>query len=148
MKRARSTRRSSTISQQSELADHFESLSVSPCETPRSIRKSARVSSRNSSANVTPSQTRAKVIPARQSQRERDSKSASDFEDHLVKVTKDKRGNLQKTMSMRTRSQEKLATETSSEALPGREQEFELICDKISDALHTRQGCCICNSIL
>lgn len=105
---------------ETELADHFESLSVTPHSSPKSIRRSVRVASRSSSNVSTPCKK--------------------------VKTSLGKRALRTRKSVPKKRRQRK--EEEDVQSLPGREQEFELLTERISDAIKTQQGCCICNFIL
>ena len=120
-----------------ELADHFESLSVSPASSPLpNIRKSARVASRSSSAYSTPIR---RPIAAKQPTAKRkkvqltsdsDDSNGSNYTHGKKKPSRSRLGKGERNLI--------------ENGLPGREQECELLREKISAALSTQQGRCLC----
>lgn len=119
---------SSPLRGRSDLADHFESLSVSPSPSKKGVRRSSRVASRNTSIPTTP-------VPRKASQAQ---------EAPAVPM---KRGRPTKHRTKADTLPKSAISQTNVQALPGREQEFEMLRDKLVDSITTKQGCCICNIV-
>ena len=132
-----------SIGESAKLADHFEALSVSPVSTPEkkiisSIRKSARVASRSSSMYSTPS---------RPSSSNKRMKIAKRFPiDSGLNVCKQE-ARRKRTRKALFQSSKRLLSldEGACACLPGREEEYNILCETLLDSLVTGQGCCICN---
>lgn len=122
------------------LADHFSSLSVSPQRNEGAPRRSARVAaSRSSSASV----SRSNSLRPTPSKRRRLNRPATDVKS-TRKAARDKKRSKRSTGRRPLRKSDPLPVPRKTHDLPGREQECDLLYEKLSDALKTQQGCCIC----
>lgn len=121
------------------LADHFSSLSVSPQKGEVAPRRSARVAtSRSSSTSVSQSNS----LRPTPSKRKKLNRAVTD-DTSASKVTRGKRRDKRSIGRLLKKSDPLIALQKTHD-LPGREQECDLLYEKLSDALKTQQGCCIC----
>lgn len=136
----------------SSLADHFESLSVSPPSTPPlipgvsqasqnapfTVRRSSRVASRNSSMIASPCK-RSRVPRRRVKNLKRPRTKGHHSGGNVIESGSEEDPLV--AIHRRGRRPRQIA---EVPPLPGREQEFERIVEKIEEAIAIGQGCCIC----